>query len=97
MLTEVTERALAYTNKKEVVIIGGVAANKRLANMLNLMCKERNAKFYAIPLKYTGDNATFIAWQGILEKNNATKEYDKLDIHPYERIDDIEINFSLLK
>ena len=97
MLTEVTERALAYTNKKEVVIIGGVAANKRLANMLDLMCKERNAKFYTVPLKYAGDNATFIAWQGILEKNNATKQYSKTDIYPYERVDDIEINFSLLK
>tara|TARA_Y100000310_G_scaffold339949_1_gene434223 strand:- start:93 stop:1055 length:963 start_codon:yes stop_codon:yes gene_type:complete len=93
MLTEVTERALAYTNKKEVVIIGGVAANKRLSNMLNTMCKERSAKFYTVPLKYSGDNATFIAWQGILEKDNATKQYSKADIYPYERIDEIKINW----
>ncbi len=30
MVTEVTERALAHTEKKEVLLTGGVAANKRL-------------------------------------------------------------------
>ncbi|MEK6907150.1 MAG: tRNA (adenosine(37)-N6)-threonylcarbamoyltransferase complex transferase subunit TsaD, partial [Nanoarchaeota archaeon] len=41
MLTEVTERAMAHVNKKEALLIGGVAANKRLIEMLNIMCKER--------------------------------------------------------
>jgi tRNA A37 threonylcarbamoyltransferase TsaD len=31
MVTEVTERALAHTEKKEVLLTGGVAANKRIA------------------------------------------------------------------
>ena len=31
MVTEVTERALAHTEKKELLLTGGVAANKRLA------------------------------------------------------------------
>ncbi|MAG50252.1 UGMP family protein [archaeon] len=90
MLTEVTERALAHCNKNEVVLIGGVAANKRLCKMLEIMCKERNAKFYAVPLKYAGDNATMIAWQGILEYKG---KRNRVDINPYERIDEIEINF----
>ncbi|MFB0502154.1 MAG: KEOPS complex N(6)-L-threonylcarbamoyladenine synthase Kae1, partial [Candidatus Bathyarchaeia archaeon] len=34
MLTEVTERALAHTEKPEVLLTGGVAANKRLQSML---------------------------------------------------------------
>ncbi len=93
MLTEVTERALAYTNKKEVVIIGGVAANKRLSNMLDSMCKDRSTKFYSVPINYAGDNATFIAWQGILERKNSNKNYGKTEIYPYERIDEIEINW----
>src|SRR3989344_2744327 len=46
MLVEVTERALAYCDKKEVLLVGGVAANKRLIEMLDIMCKERNAKNY---------------------------------------------------
>jgi len=40
MLTEVTERALAHTGKEEVLLVGGVAASKRLQTMLNTMCKE---------------------------------------------------------
>ncbi len=43
MLAEVTERALAHCEKKEVCLIGGVAANKRFCEMLDLMCKARGA------------------------------------------------------
>jgi N6-L-threonylcarbamoyladenine synthase/protein kinase Bud32 len=96
MLTEVTERALAHCEKKEVLLIGGVAANKRLCEMLDIMCKERNAKFYAVPLKYSGDQATMIAWQGILQSKNKKfnlKEIDKLDIKPRWRIDQIEVDW----
>ena len=87
MLTEVTERAIAHCNKKEVLLIGGVAANKRLCKMLNDMCKARKAKFYPCPIKYCGDNATMIAWQGILEKD---KKQTDFDIKPRLRIDEIE-------
>ena len=41
MLTEVTERALAHSEKKEVLLIGGVAANKRLQSMFEMMAKGR--------------------------------------------------------
>lgn len=93
MLTEVTERALAHTGKKEAVIIGGVAANKRLSEMLSIMCKERNAKFYSVPLKYSGDNSIMIGYQGILEylAGNRTKNPD---IFPYERTDSINVNWK---
>ena len=94
MLTEVTERALAHCNKKEALLIGGVAANKRFCEMLGIMCKERNAKFYACPLKYAGDNATMIAWQGFLEQKKATKNYDGLDFYPYQRTDQVEVDWD---
>ena len=90
MLTEVSERALAHTRKNELLLIGGVAANKRLVEMLNIMCKERDARFYYVPLHYSGDQAAMIAWQGILEFN---KTKTKLDIYPYERLDQIEVNW----
>lgn len=90
MLTEVTERAMAHCNKKEALLIGGVAANKRLVNMLNIMCKERNANFYAVPLQYSGDNAAMIAWQGFLEYNTGRRE-KKAEIKPYERTDEINV------
>jgi len=92
MLTEVSERALAHTQKNELVLVGGVAANKRLAEMMNVMCKDRNARFYAVPLKYAGDNAVNICWQGILEyKKGREDDVKSVDINPNERTDDVDV------
>jgi len=68
MLAEVTERAMAHTGKQEVILVGGVAANKRLCEMLDIMCKERGAKFFAVPLEYAGDCGANIGWAGIVAK-----------------------------
>ncbi len=92
MLTEVTERAMAHCNKKEAVIIGGVAANQRLIEMLTIMCRERNAKMHAVPLKYSGDNAVMIAYQGLLQYNSGYRD-KKPDIRPYERTDEVEVTW----
>ena len=92
MVTEVTERALAHTQKNEVLLIGGVAANKRLCNMLDIMCKERDAKFYAVPLKYAGDNGINIAWLGLLEYMAGRREKNS-EIKPYERTDDVIVTW----
>lgn len=99
MLCEVSERAMAHCGKKEALLIGGVAANKRLMEMLNIMCKERNAKFYAVPLKYSGDNAVMIGWQGILQYKSNKRYYDSLklkdiDIKPGWRADEVIVNWS---
>lgn len=79
MLTEVTERALAHTNKKEVLLVGGVAAAPKLKDMINVMCKERKAKCFTVPKKYSGDNGIMIAWNGILahEKNIKNCSFNK--------------------
>ena len=66
MVTEVTERALAHTEKKEVLLTGGVAANKRLQSMLNSIAEEHDARFNVVPLKFATDNGAMIAWTGVL-------------------------------
>jgi N6-L-threonylcarbamoyladenine synthase/protein kinase Bud32 len=66
MLTEVTERALAHTDKSEVLLVGGVAASQRLYEMMKTMCEEREATCYNVPQAYAGDNGTMIAWTGLL-------------------------------
>ena len=45
MTCEVTERALFLTKKKEVLVCGGVAQNRRLQEMLTSLCKEDNVRF----------------------------------------------------
>jgi len=71
MLVEVTERALAHVGKNEVLVVGGVAANRRFSDMLDMMCKERGAKAFAVPMEYAGDNGAMIAWTGLLEQRSA--------------------------
>lgn len=66
MLAEVTERALAHTERPEVLLTGGVAANKRLRSMLEAIANEHNAKFGVVPKQYALDNGAMIAWTGIL-------------------------------
>lgn len=89
MLTEVTERALAHTGKSECLLTGGVAANRRLQEMLEIMCRERGAKFYVVPRELSGDNAAMIAWTGILMKNAGMDTKD--EILPRQRTDEVEI------
>jgi tRNA A37 threonylcarbamoyltransferase TsaD len=66
MVTEVTERALAHTEKKEVLLTGGVAANKRLQAMLGVISEEHGAKFSVVPQRFASDNGAMIAWTGVL-------------------------------
>ena len=66
MLTEVTERALAHTEKREVLLTGGVGANKRLQAMLNAVAEEHDSRFCVVPKQYALDNGAMIAWTGIL-------------------------------
>ena len=93
MLTEVTERALAHTKKDEVLLTGGVAANKRLQEMLGIMCKERGAEFAVVPMELAGDNSAMISWTGILAFKSGVKplKINKAKILPRWRTDDVEI------
>ena len=67
MISEAVERALSFTGKKELMIVGGVAANKRLSNMLQDVCARHKCKFYVVPLQYAGDCGSQICWTGLLE------------------------------
>ncbi|MDI6730935.1 MAG: KEOPS complex N(6)-L-threonylcarbamoyladenine synthase Kae1, partial [Candidatus Altarchaeum sp.] len=64
MLVEVSERALAHLNAKELLLTGGVGNNKRLQEMLNLMAKEHNVRFF-VPNNYCSDNGIMIALTGL--------------------------------
>jgi N6-L-threonylcarbamoyladenine synthase/protein kinase Bud32 len=92
MLAEITERALAHTEKKEVLLTGGVAANKRLQQMIKLISEEHGAKFEVVPLKYAGDNGAMIGWTGILRyKAEGGHTIPQTQINPKERMDQVTI------
>lgn len=94
MLVEVTERALAHTGKKEVLLGGGVACNKRLQEMVKIMCKERGAKSFCPENQYLVDNGAMIAWLGKLQYDaSMILEVEKAGIEPYVRTDDIVVKW----
>ena len=88
MLAEISERGLSILDKKEFGLTGGVAVNKRLQEILYLMCNERNVKFGTVPLDLGNDNGAMIAWTGILWHKSNMNIID--GINPYWRPEDIE-------
>ncbi len=65
------------SGEKKFVVAGGVAANKKIRNMLKKLCKEENYEPIFPPIELCGDNAAMIAMVG-LEKFKL-KKFDKLD------------------
>jgi universal protein Kae1 len=92
MLTEVAERALAHLGKNELLLTGGVAANKRLQEMMKIMCEERKAKFEVVPKEFAGDNGAMIAWTGILAYNSG-EIAKEIDVNPRWRTDEAEVKW----
>jgi universal protein Kae1 len=92
MLTEVTERALAHTEKPEVLLTGGVAANKRLQSMLQIIADEHDARFNVVPRAYALDNGAMIAWTGILAyKHGLTVPLEKSMVKLKWRLDEVHV------
>lgn len=93
MLAEVTERALAHTEKREVLLVGGVAANKRLQEMIKTMCEERGANLYIVPDEFSGDQGVMIAWTGILAYKSKWKPDFKDKIISKWRTDEVDVTW----
>ena len=64
MLVEITERAMAHTNSKEVLLVGGVGCNVRLQEMMGIIVKERGCSVCAMDDRYCIDNGAMIAYAG---------------------------------
>ncbi|RLE50582.1 MAG: bifunctional N(6)-L-threonylcarbamoyladenine synthase/serine/threonine protein kinase [Candidatus Methanomethylicota archaeon] len=92
MLAEVTERALAHTEKKELLLTGGVVRSKRFQEMFNEVAKEHGAIMKVVPYEYAGDNGAMIAWTGILcYKHGLFAPVEQSFIKPDWRIDEVDI------
>jgi len=93
-LVEVSERALAHTEKKELMLTGGVAANKRLREMLSLMAKEHGAKFVVPPAELCQDNGVMIAWTGLLAyKSGCRQRLEETQVKQRWRTDEVEVTW----
>ncbi|HSB50138.1 MAG TPA: KEOPS complex N(6)-L-threonylcarbamoyladenine synthase Kae1 [Nitrosopumilaceae archaeon] len=94
MIAETVERALAFTKKKELLIVGGVAANQRLSKMLQSVCKRHNCKFFASPPEYSGDCGSQIAWTGLLESSvKHGANLDETFVKQSWRLDTVNVDY----
>jgi universal protein Kae1 len=92
MVTEVTERALAHTAREEVLLTGGVAANKRLQSMIRSVAEEHNARFDVVPTEFAIDNGAMIAWTGVLAYTHGTvTEIEKSQVRLRWRLEEVEV------
>ncbi|XP_073974484.1 probable tRNA N6-adenosine threonylcarbamoyltransferase Tcs3 isoform X1 [Rhodnius prolixus] len=94
MLVETTERAMAHCNSQEVLLVGGVACNLRLQEMMADMCSERGAKIYATDERYCIDNGAMIAHAGaLLFKHTGPTKWDETYCTQRFRTDDVEVTW----
>lgn len=87
MIQEVAKRALCYTGKKELVLVGGVASSKRFCEMTRLMCESIEVEYTTTPLEVCMDNGAMIAWLGYLRKNNSSYDISYSQPKPYITVD----------
>ncbi|MEK6970350.1 MAG: KEOPS complex N(6)-L-threonylcarbamoyladenine synthase Kae1 [archaeon] len=92
MITEVAERALAHSEKNELLVTGGVAASKALSEMLTHMCRDRGAALHVVPIPYAMDNGAMIAWQGMIEhRAGRTQSIPETGVNQRYRTDQVDV------
>lgn len=92
MVSEVTERALAHTEKTGILLTGGVAANKRLQQMLSIIAQDHGKNFNVVPKEFATDNGAMIAWTGLLAyKNGIVTPIEKSMVKLKWRLDRVDI------
>lgn len=92
MLVEASERAMAHTGKKELVLGGGVACNARLQEMCKIMCEERGARVFCPENGLLQDNGAMIAFTGeLMLKAGISRKSKEININPRERTDDVVV------
>ena len=94
MLAEVAERAMAHTEKNELLLGGGVACNKRLQEIMSEMTKERKAQCFSPENTLLVDNGVMIAWTGLLMHENGIKmKIEETKVKQNYRTDEVDIRW----
>lgn len=92
MLVEVTERAMAHCGRKDVLLVGGVACNVRLQDMMRQMAAERGGVVCAMDHRYCIDNGAMIAQAGIFAFQHGVRTpLDQADCSQRYRTDAVDI------
>ncbi len=92
MVAEVSERCLSHTKKKEIMVVGGVAASPVLREKMRSVAERHGAKLYFVPPRYAVDNGVMIAWTGLLGyKAGLRISIEDSVVRPRWRVDEVDI------
>ncbi|MCD6461139.1 MAG: bifunctional N(6)-L-threonylcarbamoyladenine synthase/serine/threonine protein kinase [Thermoplasmata archaeon] len=92
MLVEVAERAMAHTGKEEILLGGGVAANRRLQEMCDIMAGERGARCFVPPRNLLVDNGAMIAVTGVrMYRAGVVTPLENSGVRQRFRTDEVEV------
>ena len=73
VLVKKITKTIELTGRKEIIIAGGVAANKKLRSSMKELEDTIDIKVFYPDLKYCGDNAAMIAYLGSLRASSKNK------------------------
>ncbi|CAL56349.1 Kae1/YgjD family [Ostreococcus tauri] len=100
MLVEITERAMAHVNAKDVMIVGGVGCNLRLQEMMAIMARERGGKLYGLDEngrmddRFCIDNGAMIAHTGLIQYlNGETTPIEETECTQRFRTDEVLVTW----
>lgn len=82
-------RALAETGYQNLVIAGGVGANRRLREVLDKSTREQNARLYFPALEYCTDNGAMIAYAGYCRLQGGARAPLGFGVRPRWPIDEL--------
>lgn len=92
ILVEATERSMVQTGKKEVLLTGGVAMNRRLRELMRSMCESHDVEFGAIRPEFSGDCGAQISWTGHLAlAYGVAVKPERSYVKPKWRLDSVDI------
>ena len=92
MLAEAAERSLAHTEKKELLLVGGVASNLALRKKLEIVAGEHEADFRAVDHKFAGDCGAQISWTGALAFScQMFVDIERSQVKPRWRLDEVDV------
>jgi len=92
MLCETIERAIAYTNKKSILLTGGTSRSIILKEKLEKLAQGQNVSFKVVPREYAGDNGGMIALTGMLAfMHKVTIDPIRSYVKPMWRLDQVDI------
>ena len=86
VLIKKTARAIENYQPTELIIAGGVSANKHIAQAFEKMGKQYDVKITLPPRELTGDNALMIGIAGWIETHVQKKSPDRNSIRAHSRL-----------